>query len=67
MNSVPEYYRDLLLLLLPQEKNNILFCQQGSPVISIFNHEGTDIRAVLIASKVSSDVAFVRKDKNIFI
>ena len=58
-SSVPEFCQDLLLLLLLQEKINILFYQ----VISGCNHEGT--RLVLHDSKVDSTV--VSKDTVVYI
>ena len=52
-SSVSEFYQDLLLLLLLQEKNNILFCLQ-------------EIK-LLHGSKVDSDVVVTCKDTDVLI
>ena len=52
-SSVPEFYQDLILLLLLQEKNNILF---RLPEIKLLH-----------GSKVDSDVVAVCKDTDVLI
>ena len=62
-----EFYQDLLLLLLLQEKMNIFFLPAGNYVISGWNHKDAVTRLVLHDSKVDSDVAVVCKDTDVLI
>ena len=52
-SSVPEFYQDLILLLLLQEKNNILFRLPENKLLH--------------GSKVDSDVVVVCKDTDVLI
>ena len=64
---VSEFYQNLLLLLLLQEKMNIFFLPAGNHVISGWNHKDAATRLVLHDSKVDSDVAVVCKDTDVLI
>ena len=55
-SSVPEFYQDIFLLLLLQEKK-IIVSPAGNKVITVCNHEEADTCPVLHTSKVDSDVA----------